>query len=95
MANDVSTNPHHLDTVGSSTNLQFPSTVFCEQVELVGSTSVSDTAIIKNRAGKIVAEVNGTTDGSPARTGKIGSIHGGYYLATLSNSGTHVNLYIK
>ncbi len=95
MANDVSTNPHHLDTVGSATALAFPSNVFCEQVELVGSSSVADNAIIKNRAGKVVAEVNGTTDGSPARTGKIGVIQGGYYLATLSNGATHVNLYIK
>ena len=95
MANDVSANQHHLDTVGSLTALAFPSTVFCENAELVGSTSVSDTAVIKNCAGKVVAELNGTSDGSPARTGKIGKIEGGYYLSSLSNSGTHVNLYIK
>ncbi len=95
MANDVSTNPHHLDTVGSQLNLAFPSTVFCEQVELVGSVSVADSAIIRNKAGKIVAELTGTTDGTAARTGKIGKIEGGYYLAVLSNAGTHVNMYIR
>lgn len=94
MANDVSANPHSLDTVGSSSSLAFPSTVFCEHVEMSDYAADTDVAVIKNRAGKVVVSLNGASDLQTVRTGKIGKIEGGYYVSTLT-TGAKLRMYIR
>ena len=95
MANDPSTNPWILDTVGTTPVLG-TSNVHVEHFEFAGYTTVTDTCQIKNGAGKVIWDGHGASDNQEVRSGKIGWIHGGLYLSALSTSSTgKVKVYIK
>lgn len=83
MANDVSTNPIILDTPGSASALAWKGNLKIENIELQGYAADTDTAVVKNAAGKVIATLNGAVDLQPVRTGKIGWVQGGLYLDSL------------
>lgn len=82
MANTTAQNPWQLDTTGTI----YSNWVKLEQVELVQYSADTDTAILKDKNGKVIAILNGAADFSTVRTGKIGWVNG-VVLDTLTLAG--------
>ena len=80
MANDVSTNPIILDTVGTTPVLG-SSNMYVDHFEFVDYTADTDTCSISNGAGKVVWKANGAVDLQEVRSGKVGTVFGGLYLS--------------
>ena len=93
MANDVAGNPMVLDTIGSTASLAWIGPAYIENVELTDYTADTDTAILKDGTGRVVASLNGAADLSTCRTGKVGWIQSGFFLSTLSAG--KLRIYIK
>lgn len=94
--NDLSSRQWRLDTptpFGTAGFLLWPGNVFVKQAEFEDYAAQGNTAILKDRNGKIVWQPTGAGDLSPVRLGDIGWVEG-LGLDTLTGGGMVV-LYIK
>lgn len=91
MANDITSNPWVLDTTTSSPLLP-SSNVYVSHFEFVGYTNSTDICQIKNAAGLVVWQGQGSTDLQPDHSGRIGTVHSGLYLSRLDSGVVRVFL---
>ena len=85
MANDMSRNPWVLDNVGTvwGTTAQ-PLPVEIIQIEFAGYNVNTDACVIQDLDSKVIWQGDGASDLSTVRSGKIGTVHKGVKLTTLT-----------
>jgi hypothetical protein len=101
MANNITGNPHIIDTPGSGSALAWSGNVLCHHIEFSEYTpATTPTSVtVYDKAGREVATLAGVgsdaTVAEEVRTGQIGWIHDGYYVIWNGAQNGKVKVYIK
>lgn len=94
MAVDVSGNPWTVNAVDASATPIWKGEVFIDNIEFMLYAFDTDVCVITDLAGRVVWNGNGAADLETVRSGKIGWVHGGLIVSSITTSGT-VRIYIK
>lgn len=85
MANNITQNPWVIDTAGAG--LIWTGGAKISHIEFVGYTSDVDVCVVKNQAGQVICQLNGSDDLEEVRSGKIGWIQGGVAVTQIDGGG--------
>jgi len=84
MANVVTGNPLSLDTTGTTSSLAWRGELKVRSMVFAEYAAGTDTAVVKDKAGRVVASFNGNADLEPVAIQDIGWIHGGLFLDSIT-----------